>query len=108
MPSKPPRMKLSRDEERFLRHWMYDEVHYHDGPGSAKRLQVQHRAIPADLATLIAAAMPNAEDQAAAGNGPPPTQPPAWPWSEETLQRRVEEARAALANPKPRVAGAKS
>ncbi len=26
-------MRLSRDEEAFLRHWMYDEVHYQDGPG---------------------------------------------------------------------------
>ena len=28
-----PLMKLSRDEELFLRHWMYDEVHYEEGPG---------------------------------------------------------------------------
>lgn len=28
MPSKRPLMKLSRDEELFLLHWMYDEVHY--------------------------------------------------------------------------------
>ncbi len=27
MPSKRPLMRLSRDEEVFLRHWMYDEVH---------------------------------------------------------------------------------
>ena len=36
-----PLMKLSRDEEVFLRHWMYDEVHYRDGQGPAKRLQLE-------------------------------------------------------------------
>jgi len=53
MPSKHPLMKLSRDEELFLRHWMYDEVHYLEGQGPAKQLQVQHGAIAADLGTLI-------------------------------------------------------
>ena len=28
-----PPMRLSRDEEVFLRHWMYDEVHYSEGQG---------------------------------------------------------------------------
>jgi len=27
MPNKRPPMRLSHDEESFLRHWMYDEVH---------------------------------------------------------------------------------
>ena len=67
-------MRLSRDEESFLRHWMYDEVHYQDGPGPAKRLQLEHGAVPADLATLIAAAIPDAADQrnrpASASAGP--------------------------------------
>lgn len=53
-----PLVKLSRDEELFLRHWMYDEVHYQDGLGPAKQLQVRYRAVPADLAVLIAAAFP--------------------------------------------------
>ncbi len=90
-------MKLSRDEELFLRHWMYDEVHYQDGQGPAKRLQLKHGAIPADLATLIAAAIPEPADQETAGNGPPPAQPPMWPWSEETLRARLAQARALLA-----------
>jgi hypothetical protein len=90
-------MKLSRDEELFLRHWMYDEVHYKDGPGPAKRLQLQHRAIPADLAVLVAAAIPDPLDQEEAGGGPPPVEPPTWPWSEKTWQKRVVEARAFLA-----------
>lgn len=105
MPSKPPRMKLSRDEEAFLRHWMYDEFHYQDGPGPAKRLQLAHRAIPADLAVLIAAAIPDPEEQEGAGLGPPPAEPPAWPWTEAALRARVAEARAALASGPPSHAG---
>lgn len=92
-----PLMKLSRDEEMFLRHWMYDEVHYKDGPGTAKRLQLQHRAVPADLAVLVAAAIPDPRDQEVAGIGPPPAQGPTWPWSGGALEARVEEARIALA-----------
>jgi hypothetical protein len=96
MPSKHPLMKLSRDEEVFLRHWMYDEVHYQDGPGPAKRLQLQHRAIAADLSTLIAAAIPDLADQEAAGLGPPPIEPPTWPWSIDSLRERLSEANSAL------------
>ena len=47
MPNRPPLMKLSRDEANFLRHWMYDEAHYREGSGPAKRLQREHRAVPA-------------------------------------------------------------
>ena len=101
MPKKLPLMKLSRDEELFLRHWMYDEVHYQDDIGPAKRLQVQHRAIPADLAVLIAAAIPDPVDQEEAGLGPPPVGSPTWPWSEETLKLRISEARTALAGLAP-------
>lgn len=102
MPNKHPRMRLSREEEAFLRHWMYDETHFRDGTGPAKRLQLQHRAIPADLATLIAAAIPEPAEQEAAGRGPPPVAAPAWPWSPEGLRRRVAEARAFLAEPNNR------
>ncbi len=77
-----PRMKLSREEEAFLRHWMFDEVHFLNGPGAAKRLQVAQRAIPADLAILIAAALPDVAEQEAAGQGPATTEAPVWPWSE--------------------------
>ena len=97
MPNKQPRIKLSRDEELCLRHWMYDEVHYQEGPGPTKRLQVQHRALPADLALLLGAALPDPADQEAAGVGPPPDEPPAWPWTEGTLRDRLAEARAVLA-----------
>jgi hypothetical protein len=76
---------------------MYDEVHYQEGPGPAKRLQLQHRAIPADLAVLVAAAFPDLSQQEAAGIGPPPADPPGWPWSEEAFRTRLAEARALLA-----------
>jgi hypothetical protein len=101
MPKKLPLMRLSRDEELFLRHWMYDEAHYQDGPGPAKRLQVQYRAIPADLAVLIAAAIPDPLDQEEAGLGPPPVEPATWPWSEAAWRERVSAARAALADRPP-------
>jgi hypothetical protein len=97
MPNKLPLMKLSREEELFLRCWMYDEVHYQDGLGPAKQLQLSHRAIPADLAALIAAAIPDLLEQETAGHGPPPPEPVAWPWSEIALRTRLAEARAALA-----------
>ena len=89
-------MKLSRDEERFLRCWIYDEVHYRDGQGPAKRLQLLQHVIPADLATLIAAAIPDLVDQETAALAPPPGGPLAWPWSEETFRDRLAEARAIL------------
>jgi hypothetical protein len=90
-------MRLSPEEETFLCHWMYDECHYQQGAGPAKRLQLRHRAIPADLATLIAAAFPEAGDQEAAGFGPPPARPPTWPWAGDSFAARLAEARALLA-----------
>lgn len=96
MPKMHLLMKLSREEEIFLSHWMHDEVHYRDGPGLAKQLQLHHRAIPADLATLIAAAWPDPADQAAAAESPP-SETPRWPWpSADALHARVVEARAVL------------
>jgi hypothetical protein len=96
MPNTDHPMKLSRDEEVCLRHWMYDETHYQDGSGPAKRLQVQHGVSPADLATLIAAAIPDPAVQEAAGEGPPPVEFPQWPWSVETFHQRLAEARSTL------------
>jgi hypothetical protein len=98
MPNKPPLMKLSRDEELFLRHWIRDEWHYREGQGTAKRLQIEHRAVPADLAVLVAAAIPEPADQEAIALGPPPHEPPRWPWSQQTLHARVDEARTLLAD----------
>lgn len=95
MLKKHPRMSLSRDEENFLRHWMYDEVHYAEGQGPAKQLQVEHGAAPADLAVLIAAGIPDPAEQEAVGFGPPLAEPPAWPWPGGTLSSRLAEARTA-------------
>ena len=75
MPSKHPPMKLSRDEELFLRHWIYDEAHFQNGAGPAKRLQVEHRVVPAELAALIAAAIPDAAEQQNAATTPPISPP---------------------------------
>jgi hypothetical protein len=96
MPNTHPLMRLSHDEEIFLRHWMYDEVHYQERIGPAKRLQRQHEVAPADLAILIAAAIPDLAEQERAGRAAP-AEPPTWPWSEETLSMRLAEARATLA-----------
>jgi hypothetical protein len=87
-------MRLSREEELFLRYWMYDE----EGQGLAKRLQVPHRALPADLAALIAAAIPDPGDQEAASLISQPVGSLAWPWSDEGFRARVAEARAVLAD----------
>src|SRR5436309_4895524 len=97
MPNRYPLMRLSPEEESFLQHWMYDETHYQAGVGPAKRLQLQQRVIPADLATIIAAAIPAPADQEAAGLCPPPAEPPIWPWSEDSLRGRLAEAQAILA-----------
>ena len=86
-------MKLSRDEELYLRHWMHDEARYQQEQGQAKRLQLENGVRPADLAVLIAAAMPDPADQLQAGAGAPPEGPVRWPWSEEALLARLEEAR---------------
>ena len=92
-------MKLSHEEEIFLRHWIYDEVHFHEGTGPAKRLQVAHKVPPANLALIIAAALTEPGEQEAAADGPPPTETPVWPWPLDSCARRVEEARQLLGTP---------
>ena len=96
MPNKHPRMRLSPEEEAFLRRWVYDEAHYQEGAGPAKRLQVQHRVRPADLAVVIAAAFPDPAEQEAMALGPAPADAP-WPWSDDAFHERLAEARTALA-----------
>src|SRR5690348_5614270 len=98
MPNKHQPLKLSRDEELFLRHWMYDEMHYDSGLGRAKRLQVEHQVTPAEIAVLIAAAFPDPAKQELAGLGPAPVEPACWPWSPESFRARMTEARASLAD----------
>ena len=97
-----PRMKLSHEEDIFLRHWMYDEWHYREGRGPAKRLQLEHKVIPADLGLIIAASMRDLGEQEAAAEGPPPAEPPVWPWPGDSCARRAEEACALLNAPKPK------
>jgi hypothetical protein len=93
-------MRLFREEEAFLRHWIYDEANYHKGTGPAKRLQLQHRATPADLAILIAAGIPDPAEQEAAGLVLSPVASLTWPWSDETFRSRVAEAQTFLAERK--------
>jgi hypothetical protein len=95
MPNKHPLMNLFREEEVFLRRWMYDEVHFQHGRGPAKSLQLEHGVISADLSILIAAAIPDLAEQEAAGSCPP-SEPPTWPWSENSLSSRLAEARCLL------------
>jgi hypothetical protein len=84
---------------------MYDEVHYLEGVGRAKSLQLAHQARPADLAELIAAAYPELAEQERAGNGPPPGISPVWPWHAGQLAARVAEAQATLIRRKQEVVG---
>jgi hypothetical protein len=95
-------MKLSREEEIFLRHWIHDEWHFREGTGPAKRLQVAHEVRPFELALIIAASMTEPGEQESAAEGPPPAEPPVWPWPGDSCVRRVEEARELLGAPKPR------
>lgn len=89
-------MKLSPDEDLFLRHWIKDEADFQKRQGPAKALQLAHGIRPADLALLIAAGMPDLEEQAAVANGPAPSDPPSWPWTPEEFERRLADARVRL------------
>jgi hypothetical protein len=89
-------MKLSREEERFLYRWIYDEARYEHGPGPAKRIQLLEQAKPAELAVIIAAAIPSPAEQERIALGPPPDVPLNWPWSGDEFQRRVAEAQSVL------------
>jgi hypothetical protein len=100
-------MKLSPEEMHFLRHWVYDEMHYRDGSGPVKQHQREHHAISADLAVIIAAAIPDLAEQRAAAVGPPLPEPPTWPWSNAAIKARLAEARALLESTKGRQASAK-
>src|SRR5437016_3109135 len=98
MPNKHPRMNLSPEERAFLGRWMYDELHYQDEPGPAKQLQIEHGAIPADLAALIAAGIPDPVEQEAVALAVPRDLTPNWPWSTPGIYRgRLEEAKRLLA-----------
>jgi hypothetical protein len=53
-------MNLSSEEEFLFRRWIHVEAHFRDGPGPPKGLLLAHGIIPADLATIMAAAIHNA------------------------------------------------
>jgi hypothetical protein len=93
-----PRMTLSPEEELFLRQWMFDEVHFEEGQGPAKRQQVIQGVRPAELSLLIAAALPDPAEQQAAVAGVNRSACPTWPWSVQSFQDRLEEAQAILAS----------
>ena len=93
-------MKLSHEEDIFLRHWIYDEVHFHEGTGPAKRLQVAHKIPPANLALIIAAALTEAGAQEADGRWSAAHGIAGWPWPEDSCARRIEEARQLLGSPR--------
>ena len=94
MPRTHPRMKLSLEERAFLQQWMYDEVHFLEGQGPAKRLQVAQGVRPAELALLIVAAIPDPAEQQAAAMAT--ASAIAWPWSGSEFRDRLEEARQVI------------
>jgi hypothetical protein len=89
-------MRLSPEEELFLRHWMHDEWHFRKGRGPAKQLQVEAGVVPADLAVLIAAAFPDPAEQLVLAESAPPVEGLVWPWTEQSLKTRLAEARALI------------
>jgi hypothetical protein len=76
--------------------------------GQAKQLQREHHAISANLAVIIAAAISDLAEQWAAGVGPPPAEPPTWPWSKAAIDARLAEARALLESTGGRQASAEA
>jgi hypothetical protein len=98
MPKTLPRMTLSLEGELFLRQWMFDEVHFEEGQGPAKRQQVAQGVRPAELSLLIAATLPDPAKQQAAVSGATRSLCPTWPWSVQSFQDRLGEAQAILAS----------
>src|SRR5437764_1175832 len=98
MPKTHPRLILSPEEALFLRQWMFDEVHFEEGNGPAKRLQVAQGVRPAELSLLIAASLPDPAEQQASVAGATRSICAAWPWSAQSFQDRLGEARAVLAS----------
>jgi hypothetical protein len=98
MPKTHPRLTLSPDEELFLRQWMFDEAHFEEGQGPAKRLQVAQGVRPAELSLLIAAALPDPAEQLAAVSGATRSTCPIWRWSVQSFQDRLGEAQVMLAS----------
>jgi hypothetical protein len=98
MPKTHRRLTLSPEEELFLRQWMFDEVHFEEGLGPAKRLQVAQGVRPAELSLLIAASLPDPAEQQTAVSRATRSACPTWPWSVQSFRHRLGEAQAMLAS----------
>ena len=94
-----PMLKLAPIEENLLKQWMHDELHYTDKcrPRLAKKLQLEYQVVPAHLAEIIAAWMPNTGEQWQAAESVSSDEIPEWPWaSPGEFQARLAQARAIL------------
>ena len=90
-------MNLTKREEQFLQAWMHDELHFREGTGPAKRLQRAHQVKPFDLALLIAAWLPDPNEQFQRAEEPLPDTVE-WPWqTREEFETRLREAKEVLA-----------
>ena len=98
MRNKHRQMKLSHEEDNFLRHWIHDEAHYEEevGCGQAPSGPALYR--PGGPRNYYPAAIPDLNEQEAAAFGPPPVEPPVWPWSDESFRSRLDEAKGTLAS----------
>src|SRR5438132_10646 len=69
MRNKHPTMRLSREEEQYLRHWIYDEAQFMEGLGPAKSLR--HQQMP-PMSTIIGMDLGTTNSLAAyvSGDGP--------------------------------------
>ena len=75
---------------------MYDEIHFQEGVGPAKQLQLLHGVAPADFAAIIAAAIPDPIEQEKAGESLQTPDMVVWPWTEATWFARLAEAYSLL------------
>jgi hypothetical protein len=65
-----------------------------------KKLQLERGVKPAELAELIAAAMPDPAEQQAAAQMQSPSLP-TWPWTPDSFRARLAQAREILAERRP-------
>jgi hypothetical protein len=60
---------------------MNDEFHRRGKAGPAKSLQLEHPVYPGEIGFVIAAWMPDPEQQCRVAEGPAPETSPEWPWA---------------------------
>lgn len=91
-------MDLTSGEAQFLQAWMHDELQFREGTGPAKQLQRAHQVTPFDLALLIAAWLPDPNEQFRRAEEPSPDPSPEWPWqTQEEFETRLRQAKEELA-----------